>query len=388
MQYNPFSDAVQEDPYPSYRWLRDEAPCYHDEELDFFALSRFEDVWEATLDWETYSSRLGPLIENKGELPGEFFSILGMDPPRHTRIRNIVSRGFTPRRIAALEPAIRRIIVGHLDALADQRECDIQQRFGVRFPMDVISLLLGVPEADRDWVRGGYEVVLHRDAGDIGRPRQAVETQRQMREYLGGLLAERRRRPRDDLISTIAHAGEGEESRLSDDEAIAFCDMLAGAGAETTAKLFGNAVVLLARHPDQRRRVFAHGSLLPGAVEEILRYEAPSQYQGRVATREVRIHGCTIPEGRRVALLTGAACRDEREFPDPDRFDVTRRPRRHIHFGHGQHVCIGKSLARLEGRIALEEFGRRFPDYELDPDSLIRVRAANVRGYQSVRIRR
>jgi cytochrome P450 len=391
MEYSPFSDAVQDDPYPTYRWLRDEAPCYHNEELDFWALSRFEDVWNATLDWRTYSSALGPLIENRGEVPGEFFSILGMDPPRHTRIRNLVSRGFTPRRIAALEPAVRRIIEGHLEPLAELSECDIQRDFGVRFPMDVISLLLGIPEADRDWVRDGYELVLHREPGDTGRPPGAVEKQSEMREYLGKLLDDRRVRPRDDLISVIAQARfdeGGRRTRLSDDETIAFCDMLAGAGAETTAKLFGNAVVLLARESEPRRLLREEPERIPGAVEEILRYEAPSQYQGRVATRDVQIHGKTIPAGKRVALVTGAACRDEREFPDPDRLDLARRPERHLHFGYGQHLCIGKSLARLEARIALEEFGRCFPDYEVDPAGLVRVRAANVRGYRSVRIRR
>jgi cytochrome P450 len=387
MEYNPFSNAVQDDPYPIYHWLRDQAPCYYNADLDFYALSRFEDVWNATLDWRTYSSALGPLIENKGELPGEFFSVLGMDPPRHTRIRNLVSRGFTPRRIAALEPAVRSLIVGYLDRLAELSRCDIQQEFGVKFPMDVISLLLGIPAEDRDWVRAGYEVVLHREPGDTGRPAEAAKIQTEMREYLLALLRERRVRPRDDLISVIAHASyveDGAEVRLEDDEAVPFCDMLAGAGAETTAKLFGNAVVLLAQHPDQRRLVFREPARLPDAVEEILRYEPPSQYQGRVAAQDVSVHGRTIPKGKRVALVTGAASRDEREFPEPDRFDVTRRPERSLHFGYGQHVCIGKSLARLEGRIALEEFGRRFPDYAVEPGGTARVRSANVRGYRSV----
>jgi cytochrome P450 len=210
-----------------------------------------------------------------------------------------------------------------------------------------------------------------------------------VRAYVLELLAERRKHPREDLISVLAEADYDEPDRrtrrLADDEVVAFTTLLAGAGAETTAKLIGNAVVYLFRHPDQRHWVLEDpAARLPGAIEEVLRYDAPSQYQGRVALREVRLHGVTIPEGGRVALVTGAACRDPREFPDPDRLDVRRTPARSLYFGHGQHVCIGKALARLEARVALEEIASRWPAWEVDESGLRRTYQAHVRGFQQV----
>jgi cytochrome P450 len=209
--------------------------------------------------------------------------------------------------------------------------------------------------------------------------------------YVGRLLAERRERPRDDLVSLLAHSDyedvDGTRKRLADHEVVAFVVLLAAAGAETTTKLLGNCMVYLARHPDQRRRVWEDPRLIPQAIEEVLRYDAPSQFQGRVALRDVLMHGVRIPSGARVALVTGAACRDEREFPDADRFDVGRRPLRQIYFGYGNHVCIGKSLARLEARVVLEEVRARFPDYEVDESGTTHTYQAHVRGFATVPIR-
>jgi cytochrome P450 len=357
--------------------------------MDFYALFRFEDVWQATLDWKTYSSSLGPSLENRGEFPGELMSIIGMDPPRHTRLRNIVSRGFTPRRIAGLESEVRGIAVRYLDALRDEKRFDIQQAFSVKFPMDVISVLLGIPEADRDWYRHTVDKGLERDP-DTGQPAmENVQMLGKARELVLELLAERRKQPRQDLISVIAEAEytepDGTRRRLSDDEVAAFTTLLAAAGAETTAKLIGNMIVYLAQHPDQRRTVFEDtAARLPNAIEEVLRYDAPSQFQGRVAMREVKVHGVTIPERARVAFVTGAACRDPREFDEPDRLDLTRKPDREVYFGYGQHVCIGKSLARLETRIAVEEIHARFPDWQIDESGLTRTYQAHVRGFQNV----
>jgi cytochrome P450 len=380
---------MQEDPFPTYRHFLEHEPCAYNPKMDFYALFRFEDVWQATLDWKTYSSSLGPSLENRGQIPGELFSIIGMDPPRHTRLRNIVSRGFTPRRIAALEPEVRKLAAHYLDALREEKRFDVQQTFSVKLPMDVISVLLGIPEADRDWYRHTVDKGLERDP-ETGQPgMENMSMLVKARELVLGLLAERRKQPKDDLITVIAEAEftepDGTRRQLSDDEVAAFTTLLAAAGAETTAKLLGNMIVYLFQHPDQRRYVFEDvKARLPNAIEEVLRYDAPSQFQGRVAMTDVTVHGVTIPKGKRVAFVTGAACRDPREFADPDRLDVTRKADREVYFGYGQHVCIGKSLARLETRVAMEELAARWPEWNVDESGLTRTYQAHVRGFQNI----
>jgi cytochrome P450 len=380
---------MQEDPFPTYHYFLEHEPCTYNPKMDFYALFRFADVWDATLDWKTYSSSLGPALENRGQIPGELFSIIGMDPPRHTRLRNIVSRGFTPRRIAALEPEVRKLAAHYLDALRDEKRFDIQQAFSVKLPMDVISVLLGIPEADRDWYRHTVDKGLERDP-ETGQPgMENLFMLGKSRDLVLGLLADRRKRPQDDFITVIAEAEytepDGTRRQLSDDEVAAFTTLLAAAGAETTAKLIGNMIVYLFQHPDQRRTVFEDAKArLPNAIEEVLRYDAPSQFQGRVALRDVEAYGVTIPKGARVAFVTGAACRDPREFADPDRLDVMRKADRELYFGYGQHVCIGKSLARLETRVAMEEFAARWPDWQIDEAGLTRTYQAHVRGFQNV----
>jgi cytochrome P450 len=389
--YDPYSRQMQEDPYPTYRYFRDEEPCTHNPKMDFYALFRFEDVWQATLDWKTYSSSLGPILENKGEIPGEVMSIIGMDPPRHVRVRNLVSKGFTPRRIADLEGEVRRLARGYLDAVAGERSFDFQAALSNGLPMDVISVLVGIPEEDRSAYRGWVDKGLERDPETGKAPPGALEGMLSGSRYVGELLALRRKDPRDDLVSLLAHSeyedADGRRKHLADHEVVAFVGLLAAAGAETTTKLLGNCMVYLARHPDQRRRLWEDPRRIPQAVEEVLRFDAPSQFQGRVAMRDVVVHGVEIPRGARVALVTGAACRDEREFPEPDRFDIDRRPERQIYFGHGNHVCIGKSLARLEARVVLEEVRARFPEYEVDEAGATRTYQAHVRGFAKVPIR-
>ena len=385
MIYNPYSREMQVDPYPTYAWFRDNEPCTYNRDMDFYALFRFEDVWKATLDWETMSSSYGPLLEGREPIPAEKASIIAMDPPRHTRIRNILSRGFTPRRIAELEPEIRAIAKRHLDPLTDKEEFDFSQDFAVKLPMDVISLLIGVPEQDRDACREMIGASLYRDPDKADLESTKDTNQTSTHDYLADLLRDRRKDPRDDLVSVLLDAEyedvDGERKTLTDDEILGFSGLLFSAGAETTAKLLGFAAHLLWKHPDQRRELWDDPWKIPNAVEETLRYEAPSQFQGRVALRDSTWHGVPIPAGARVALVTGAACRDEREYPDPDRYDVHRVPGRELYFGHGHHVCIGKSLARLEMRVALEEIGGRFPDYEVDESGITRTYQAHVRGY-------
>lgn len=387
--YDPYSRPFQEDPYPLYKQLRDEQPCAYNPDMDFYALTRFEDVWDATLDWETMSSSYGPPLENRGEIPGELMSIIGMDPPRHTKLRNIISRGFTPRRMAALEKEIRGIAKEYLEPLATRSDFDIEQEFAVKFPMDVISVLLGIPKEYRDQYRLWVDQGLARDP-DGNVTRETIEGIGESRGLVSRLIAERREDPREDLITVLAQAEyvdvDGETRTLTDEECGAFTTLLAAAGAETTAKLLGHAVYLLWSHKEQRKTLFNDFDLMPNAIEEVLRYEAPSQFQGRVALRDSEWHGVTIPAGARVALVTGSACRDEREYTEPDAFDIRRSHDREVYFGHGHHVCIGKSLARLETRIALEEIAARFPNYEVDLSGITRTYQAHVKGYVNLPI--
>lgn len=389
MLYDPYSRRMQEDPYPTYQYFRDEEPCTYNPEIGFYALFRFEDVWNGTLDWQTYSSRLGHDLSNKTE-SGDSMSIIGMDPPRHVKLRNLISRGFTPRRVAALEDEVRRIVCRYLDSVVGERDFDIQDRVGNKFPMDVISALMGLPESIRDTYRQWMDKMLERDPETGQPPPEAAEGTQKARDYLTALVAERRARPREDLISVLVGAEyedvDGRTKHLTDEELLNFAFLLGGAGAETTQKLLGNAMVYLARHPDQRQRIWNDPSLISPAIEEVLRFDAPSQFQGRVAQRDISIHGITIPEGARVALVTGAACRDERVFDDPDRFTIDRRPIRQLYFGYGQHVCIGKALARLEARVLLEEVRDRFPSYEVEEAGLTRTFQAHVRGFKTVPI--
>jgi cytochrome P450 len=391
MIYDPYAREMQEDPYPAYRKFRDDEPCAYNPDMDFYALFRFEDVWQATLDWETYSSSLGPTLENRGEMPIDALSVIGMDPPRHVRIRNLASKGFTPRRMAAIEAEIRDIAHRYFDPLKDAEGCDFQEAIASKLPMDVISALLGIPESERTGYRECIDKALYRDPETGAMHPDAASGMLGGRDFLLKLLAERRRDPADDMISVLANAEyediDGEKKKLSDQEAVAFAGLLAAAGFETTAKLLCNGIVYLAREPEQRAALWNDPSLMDGAIEELLRYDAPSQFQGRVALRDVTMHGVSIPKGARVALVTGAACRDPREFERPEQLEIRRRTERQIYFGHGHHVCIGKALARLETRIVLEEVRNRFPNYEVDEAGLTRTHQAHVRGFATVPMR-
>lgn len=381
LEYDPYSWELDLDPYPVYRRMQDEAPAYYNERLDFWALTRFDDCLDALHDWRTFSSAQGTVLELMGSALGGTM-IIFMDPPRQTRVRNLVSKGFTPARAAALEPEVRRIARGYLDALEGRPRFDVVREFTAKLPMDVISALLGIPESDRDAVRGWSNDLLHREPGQALPPKSALEALGQLVRYFDDALAERRRRSRDDLMSELIRAGSGEGGeRLSDVELRSFFNLLATAGNETVTKLLATALYWLDRSPDQRRFLVAHPGAIPGAVEETLRYDPPSQYQGRVTTRDVVLHGRTIPEGARVLVVNGASGRDPRRFADADRFDVRRQVDLHLGFGHGRHICLGASLARLESRVALEELLRRFPEYGVPEDGIERMHSSNVRGF-------
>jgi cytochrome P450 len=388
--YDPYSYEVDLDPYPIYRRMRDEAPAYYNEELDFWALTRFEDCHTAFLDWETFSSARGTVLElmDGSPLPGNL--MIFMDPPRQTRYRNLVSKAFTPARIAALAPVIEALTVEHLDALLGRTSFDAVKDFSAKLPMDVISTLLGIPKGDRDMVRGWSNAMLHRDPGNPLPNAAGLRAMADIQVYFQDALDERRARPRDDMMTQLTEAEirneDGEIVRLSDDDIRSFFNLLATAGNETVTKLLATAFYWLARFPDQRRTLVADPKVTTNAVEELLRFDPPSQYQGRTITREVELHGATLPEGARVMLINGSSGRDERRFPDPEALDVRRPIDIHLGFGFGRHICLGASLARMEMRIGINEFLRRWPDYAAPDDGVERIHSSNVRGMSGLRI--
>lgn len=389
MQYDPTDWNTQIAPYETYAWLREHAPVYHNEAMDFWALSRFEDVWDAHLDWETFTSTWGQTLEKTATpLP----LMISMDPPKHTRVRQLISKVFTPRRVAELEPTVRKITRDRLAGLEPGDQIDLFEQLGSVMPMDVISAMLGVPEADRDDVRRWTNVFMHRESNSLEIPAIAQEASKKVLGYFVSFIQERQARPQDDLISALIGAElrdveTGGMTKLSFEELLGFCLLLGSAGHETTARLICNSAVTLFRHPDQRAELVADPTLLRNAVEEMLRFDPPSQVQGRWTTKPWTRHGVTIPEDVRVLLLTGAAHRDPSQFPDPDRFDIHRQLDRTVHFGQGHHLCLGKSLARQECRVAFEEILARFPDYEVDEANLVWAHNNNVRGYAKVPMR-
>ena len=384
VEYDPFSYEQDEDPYPIYRWMRDYAPAYYNERLDFYALTRFQDNLDAFLDAATWSSGWGTSLEFMDGPKPDTGLMIYMDPPRHTRYRKLISKAFTPRSIQMLEGEIRRIACGYLDALEGRSRFDVVKEFTARLPMDVISSMLGIPEADRHEVQTNSNWILHREPGNPMPVKEAFRAQAALMKFMTAQIEDRRRRPQDDLMTRLTQVElheDGVSARLSDDDIRAFLILLATAGNETVTKLLATAFHELWKNPDERRRLVADPSLAATAVEETLRYDPPSQYQGRVTTREVLLHGVKIPEHARVLLINGASGRDERRFHDPDRYDVGREIDMHLGFGYGRHICLGASLARMESRIGIEEFLRRWPEYEIPSDGAVRMHSSNVRGF-------
>jgi cytochrome P450 len=386
LDYNPFNHAIVDDCYAVYRRLREEAPAFYNAELDFYALSRYRDVLNAHLDPATFSSKMGATIE--GIDAGQPFLIV-KDPPEHTWHRRIVGRVFTPRRIGGLEPFIRETAARYLDPHVGTGGFDVVTDFSFRLPLDVIGGLLDIPTEYREEVHVKSDLLAARDGREI-RPDAAVNASIELIGLFRQLVAERRKHPGDDVISMLMAAevedDDGRVRRMGDDELAHRFLELAFAGHETVAKLIANGVVALAWYPDQRRELVADPSLVPGAVEEMLRWDPPSQYQGRWTTRDVELHGVTIPADKRVVLLTGSAVHDERQFQNPELFDIHRHIDRHVSFGFGAHLCLGAALARLETRIAFEELLARFPDFEVAPSGVVRQYSSNVRGLQNLPI--
>lgn len=390
LYWDPFDPALRDDPYSLWRRLRDEAPCYHNDRLGFYVLSRYADVAAAHLDVKTYISSHGTTLELMGPDPIPGGQIIFLDPPEHTRLRTLVSRAFTPRRMAALDGRIREICGRLLDERSDAASFDYVQDFGAIVPPTVISSLLGVPESDQEELRHVIDAVFHIEEGVGMINETSLNAIARIDEYLLAQIQDRRVHPRDDMLTALATAevpdDDGEVARLRPSQAADFGKVLFIAGTETVARLIGWAGSVLAGHPDQRAELAADPSLIPNTIEELLRYEAPSPVQARWTTTAVEAHGTTVPEGSKVVLLTGAAGRDERKYPDPDRFDIHREFDHHVSFGHGIHFCIGAALARTEGRIALEETLRRWPTWEVDDDEAVLLYTSTVRGYEKLPI--
>jgi cytochrome P450 len=389
--YDPYDYDIDADPHSVWKRMRDDAPVYRNEKFDFYALSRFHDVMTASLDTKTFSSAYGTVLELMTDEPGDSPMMIFLDAPKHTQLRKLVSRAFSPRRISQLETNIRKVAAGYLDPLVGRSEFDYLQDFGAKLPVMVISALLGVPEEDREQIRVWTDSMLHREEGKSNADRAHTDVSANLWGYFGRYVESRRRNPQDDMISDLMSAEidlpDGSKRRLENVELLAFIGLLSGAGNETVARFLGWTCTLLDRHPDQRAALVAEPSLIPNAVEEILRYEAPSPVQGRRTTCEIELHGSVIPKGGKVLLLTGSAGRDEREYPDADRFDVTRDIDRHVALGYGTHFCLGASLARMEARIAIEETLIRFPEWEVRWDDTERVHTSTVRGYHRVPVR-
>ncbi len=386
LAYSPFSYEMHEDPYPTYARLRVEAPVYRDADAGFWALSRHTDVAEAFRDAARFSSAEGVSLDPAASGPRAHrtMSFLAMDPPRHGRMRSLVSRGFTPRRVAELEPRIREITRGHLDdALDGSGSFDFVGALAGRLPMDVISELVGVPTADRDELRRLSDLLVHREDGVYDVPPAGMDAALTLAGYYADMVTDRRRRRTDDVTSDLIDA-EIDGDHLSDDEIISFLFLMVVAGNETTTKLLAHAWYWAWRNPDERAKPLADPGRVPAWIEETLRYDTSSQMLARVTTGEVSLHDTTIPAGDRVLLLVGSANRDEVVFPDPDRFDLDRDTRQLLSFGFGRHFCLGASLARLETRVALEELVDRVRDYDIDPDGTRRVHSVNVRGFASL----
>ena len=388
LYYDPYDFAIDEDPYPVWRRLRDEAPLYYNERYDFYALSRFDDVERGLVEWRTYISGRGSVLEAiKSGLEMPPGIILFEDPPWHDRHRSILSRVFTPRRMAAIEPELRRFCADALDPHVGSGGFDFVRDLGAPIPMRAIGMLLGIPDADQEAIRARIDAGMRLEDGSAPPDRTERISPLDGSPY-AAYVDWRADHPSDDVMTELLQAeieeDDGSRRRLTRDEILNYLGLLASAGNETTTRLVGWTGKLLAEHPDQRAELAADPSLIPRAVEELLRYEAPSPVQARYVTRDVEHHGRTVPAGSVLLLLNGSANRDERKFPEPDRFDIHRSFDQHLSFGYGIHFCLGAALARLEGRIALEEVLRRFSSWEVDWDNAIRAHTTTVRGWESL----
>lgn len=407
LYYDPFDFDVDANAQPIWRRMRDESPVYWNEKYEFFALSRYDDVLSVIVDTERFTSTHSTSLEQMGPetTPLAGTMMIYMDPPQHTWHRKVVSRAFTPRTMAALEDRMTRLSNTLLDKIDGRDEFDFIEDYGGIIPPTVILALLGFPEGFEEGWRREIDASLSLPTeGDQLASGEDVQEQAPddligasgtmgmgaLFQILPELVEERRKQPADDLMSVLANTDLDENGRLrklNDDEIFSFVLLLSAAGTETVARLLGWAGSLLDQHPDERAKLVADPALIPNAVEECLRYEAPSPVNGRWVTADAEFHGHVIPKDSKLLLLNGSGNRDERHFPDPDRFDVTREIDRHLSFGSGAHFCVGAALARMEGVVALRELLKRHPNWEVDRDRTTMVHTSTVRGYATLPVR-
>lgn len=396
--YDPYDPIIDRDPYPVWKRLRDEAPLYYNEQYDFYALSRYEDVHHGLRNWQDYSSARGTVLElmtpgqiKEGEGGGiNLGQMIFTDPPAHDIVRQLVQHRFTPKSVRRYEDRVRSLARLCLDEVQGNNTFDLVDKIARPIPPMMIGHFLGIPERDQEHLGHKVDEMLKYEPG--ARPDEMSESAKQARgeiiAYMRGMIADRARSPREDVISMLLNSEldlPGESTRkLAVDELISFFLLLQGAGSETSARALGWAGILLSRHPEQRRKLVVDPGKIVGAVEEILRYEAPSPIQARIVTRDVEWYGFTVPAGSKMALLNASANRDERRFENPDSFDIDRRERQHLTFGFGTHTCLGANLARLEMRVVLEELLQRYPDWHVNQDEVELVLTTTVRGPKKV----
>jgi cytochrome P450 len=382
--YDPYDVEINADPYQAFRAIREEAPLYYNEQHDFYALSRFADVDAALVDHETFSSARGAIIElikaNIDIPPGV---IIFEDPPIHDVHRKLLARMFTPRKITALEPKIREFCAHSLDPITDS--FDFVGDLGAQMPMRVIGMLLGVPEEYQEAARDMTNDQMRTEAG---KPMDASAGMNSG-EFFAEFIDWRAKHPSDDIMTDLLNVEftdeKGVTRRLTREELLTYISVVSGAGNETTTRLIGWAGKVLAEHPDQRRELAQNPALIPAAIEELLRFEPPAPHVARYVTRDITYYGQTVPAGSAMMMLIGAANRDHRQFPpDGDVFDIHRGPRQHLSFSVGTHYCLGSALARLEGRIALEEILKRFPEWQIDLGRAALSPTSTVRGWDTM----
>ena len=383
--YDPYDFEIDADPHPIWKRLRDEAPLYYNEKYDFFALSRFTDVEKGLVDWETFRSGKGSILELiKADIELPPGNVLFEDPPSHDIHRGLLSRVFTPKKMNAIEPKVREFCARTLDPLVGSDRFDFIADLGAQMPMRTIGYLLGIPEQDQEDIRRNA------DAGmslSEGAPPDASSFEN-INDVFSPYIDWREEHPSDDLMTELLTREFEDETgttrRLTRTEIMMYVALISGAGNETTTRLIGWTGKVLAENPDQRRELVDDRSLIPGAIEELLRYEAPSPVQARYVARDVEYYGHTVAEGNVMVLLNGSGNRDERHFPNGDRFDIHRKIDHHLSFGYGLHFCLGAALARLEGRVALDEVLQRWPEWEVDWDNAKMARTSTVRGWESL----
>ena len=387
--YDPFDVGINADPYPTYQRLRDEAPVYYNEQYDLWALSRHADVEQGLVDWQTFSSARGDILEvvqSGVELPGGV--ILWEDPPLHTSHRGLMSRVFTPKRMSVLEDQVRAYCAACLDPLVGEDSFDFVKDLGAEMPMRVIGMLLGIPDADQAAIRDHEDKKLRTDPG---KPMRVDDKNMISGSLFADYIEWRANHPSDDLMTALLNAEfedeAGEVRTLTRQEVLVYTEVVAGAGNETTGRLIGWLGKLLGDHPDQRREIVADRSLIPSTIEEALRFEATGHSVARYVARDAEYHGTTVPAGSAMLMLVASANRDERRYTDPDRFDIHRNEGAHLTFGYGLHFCLGAALARLEGRVALDEVLSRFPDWEVEYERIELAPTSTVRGWETLPVR-